>query len=140
MARIKIDPPKSFMFSTEISVRITDLNYANHLGNDSLLSIVHEARQQFFSSLGYSEMDVEGIGTIMSDVVLVYQSQSYFADVLKIQIGLQDISRSTFDILYFIKNKATGKPVASVKTGMVFYDYNKQRPVSIPKNFLKKVL
>ncbi len=138
MARIKIDLPDSYIFTTEIAVRITDLNYANHLGNDSLLSIVHETRQRFFISLGFSEMDIEGIGTIMSDVVIVYQSQSHFSDILHISIGIKDVSRSTLDLIYLIINKATGKKVATVKTGMVFFNYLKQRPVSIPKSFLKK--
>lgn len=139
MARIKIELPDSFIFTTEITVRITDLNYANHLGNDSLLSIVHEARQRFLFSLGFSEMDIEGVGTIMSDVAIVYQSQSHFADILHISIGIKDISRSSLDLIYLISNKNTEIKVATIKTGMVFFDYVKQRPVSIPKSFLKAI-
>ena len=60
MPRIKIELPEIFIFKTEISIRITDINYGGHLGNDSLLSIIHEARVRFLKHLDYSESDVEG--------------------------------------------------------------------------------
>ena len=44
MARIKLTLPENFNFSTNIEVRITDINYGGHLGNDSVLEIIHEAR------------------------------------------------------------------------------------------------
>ena len=40
MARIKIDLPDSFSFSTSFAVRITDLNYGAHVGNDKVLSFL----------------------------------------------------------------------------------------------------
>ncbi|WP_255669390.1 hypothetical protein [Myroides oncorhynchi] len=43
MARVKLNLPTEFIFETKIPVRITDLNYGNHLGNDKLLSISHAA-------------------------------------------------------------------------------------------------
>ena len=47
MARVKLQLPANFLFSTEIPIRISDINYGGHLGNDAVLSIVHEARIQF---------------------------------------------------------------------------------------------
>ena len=54
MPRIKIDLPGSFTFITEIPVRITDLNYGGHVGNDTVLSIIHESRMQWLASIGFS--------------------------------------------------------------------------------------
>ena len=64
MARIKLHMPETYLFSTNIDVRITDLNYGNHLANDSLLSIIHEARVRFLNHFGYTELDIEGIGLV----------------------------------------------------------------------------
>ncbi|RYF84358.1 MAG: thioesterase, partial [Chitinophagaceae bacterium] len=67
MARIKINLPHSFLFNTTVPVRITDLNYGGHVGNDALLGIIHEIRMQFLKSLGYSsELEVAGSALIMS--------------------------------------------------------------------------
>lgn len=138
MARIKIEMPDEFLFTTELDVRITDINYGNHLGNDSLLSLVHEARVQFLVSLGYSEKDIEGIGIIMGDAAIVYKSEAHYGDRLKIDIAVSDISRKTCDFLYKV-TKPVGETVAFCKTGIVFYDYQLKKPVSIPDKFLLKI-
>ena len=57
MARIKIELPEKFIFSTEIPLRISDINYGGHLGNDAVLSIAHEARIRFFNKHGFKEID-----------------------------------------------------------------------------------
>ena len=57
MPRIKLKPLNYYSFQTEITVRVTDLNYGGHLGNDKLLSLIHEARVAFLACFGFSEMD-----------------------------------------------------------------------------------
>ena len=44
MARVEIELPEQFPFATEIPIRISDINYGNHLGNDAVLSLAQEAR------------------------------------------------------------------------------------------------
>ena len=46
MARIKLTLPERFPFTTTIPIRITDLNYGGHVGNDTVLALLHEARVQ----------------------------------------------------------------------------------------------
>jgi acyl-CoA thioester hydrolase len=135
MARIKIKMPENFYFSTVIEVRITDLNYGAHLGNDALLSIVHEARVRFLNSMGYSEFDIDGVGIIMSDAVILYKSQAHYNDRLKIEINAGEFSGKSCDFFYRL-SKENDTIVALCKTGIVFYDYQSKKPVAIPKNFL----
>ena len=40
MNRVSLHLPENFSFSTEIPIRITDVNYGGHVGNDSILSIL----------------------------------------------------------------------------------------------------
>jgi acyl-CoA thioesterase FadM len=87
MSRVKVDLPDKFIFITEIPVRITDINYGGHLGNDSVLSIVHEARLQFLSNMSFSEKDVDGKGIIMVDAAVQYISEGFYGDILKIDWG-----------------------------------------------------
>ena len=141
MERIKIKLPEKFNYSTELKVRVTDLNYGNHLGNDSVLSLVHEARIQFFNHLGYkNEIDIEGCGIILADAALVFKSEAYLNDILITEIGIGDLSRFGFDLIYRISNKSTGINVAHVKTGIVFFDYVNKKVVSIPSAFLEKIM
>lgn len=135
MSRIKIDLPDKFIFSTEIPIRISDINYGGHLGNDSILSIVHEARVRFLNKFGYSELNVEGCGIIMSDSAIVYKSEGHYGDVLRIDVTVDDFSKFGCDFIYKISNKETNKEIARAKTGIVFFDYKKKKMVEVPEKF-----
>ncbi|OPX31612.1 thioesterase [candidate division KSB1 bacterium 4484_188] len=135
MARAVITLPEKFHFTTEIDVRITDLNYGNHLGNDSLLGLVHEGRVRFLKHLGYSEKDVDGCGIIMADSVIIYKLQAFYGDRLVIQVSANDFSKRACDLIYLISNKTTGKEIARAKTRIAFFDYQKNKTVPVPEKF-----
>jgi len=136
MTRVKISLPEKFIFNTELPVRITDINYGGHLGNDSVLSIVHEVRIRFFSKHGFSEKDMGGAGIIMVDAAVQYKAEGFYGDVLTIEVGVKDITKTGCDIVYQLTNKETEKVIAIVKTGIVFFDYKTRKVVPIPEGFL----
>ena len=138
MSRLKLQMPETYLFSTTIDVRITDINYGNHLANDSLLSIIHEARVRFLNHFGYTELNIEGIGIMMADVVIIYKTQSYYGDSLKIEIGIGDISKKSCDLFYRI-TKEDDKVVALCKTTIVFFDYQTQKPARMSERFIEKL-
>jgi acyl-CoA thioester hydrolase len=138
MARLKLIMPENYLFSTEIDVRISDINYGGHLANDAVLSIIHEARLRFLSANGYSEKNIEGAGLIMADASIVYKSEAFYGDHLKIEVALGDISRLGFDIYYRLKNTKTDKDVAHVKTSMAFFSYDLHKIISAPEKFIRK--
>lgn len=139
MARIKIDIPEQLPFFTEITVRITDANYAGHLGNDSVFSLTHEARERFLRSLGFREDDIGGFGLIMNDAAVVYRSESFPGEVLRVAVGIGDLHRKGCDLLYRFSCVADGREVARVKTGIVFFDFAQRKMVSTPEVFLDAI-
>jgi 4-hydroxybenzoyl-CoA thioesterase len=132
MARLKLSLPEDLPFSTELTVRVGDVNYGGHLGNDSLLGLLHEARIRFLASLGYSELDVAGHGMIMGDVAIVYKAQAFLGDVLRIDVGTMDFTGSGCDVIYRVVRPADGETIALAKTGIVLFDYDRGRPVRWP--------
>ena len=139
MPRIKIVLPNKFIFRTEIQIRITDLNYGGHLGNDSLLSIIHEARVRFLQYLGYSESNVEGNGIIMIDAGVQYKSEGFYGDELLIEIAVNDFTEIGCDFVYRLTNKNSKKEIAVAKTGIVFFNYEKRKTAPVPPEFKKKI-
>jgi len=139
MSRIKIEIPEKFIFKTEIPIRITDINYGGHLGNDSLLSIVHEARVRFLEHLEYSESNVEGVGIIMIDAAIQYKAEGFYGDELTIEIAVKDFSSIGCDFVYRVLNKNTLKEIALAKTGIVFFDYDERKIVKMPAGFKKRI-
>ena len=103
MARIKIDLPAKFSYSTNIPIRITDINFGGHVGNDTILSIVHEARAKFIQHLGYDELNFWGVGTIMSDVAIEYKDQIYYGDEILASVAVGEITKVAFDLFISLK-------------------------------------
>jgi acyl-CoA thioesterase FadM len=139
MARIKIQVPEKFIYKTEIPIRITDINYGGHLGNDSVLSLVHEARLRFLKHLGYSESNIEGVGIIMIDAAIQYRSEGFYGDELLIEVTVTDFSNLGCDFVFKLTSKNSNKEIALAKTGIVFFDYEKRKTASVPAEFKKKI-
>ncbi len=117
------------------------MNYGNHLGNDIVLSIMHDARMQFLSSWGYTELEIGGCGMIMADVMIAYKNEGYYGDVLKVALYADEIGSRSFDLFYDIT--ATRKDamieIARAKTGMVAFDYANRKVCTIPAKFLEQL-
>jgi len=139
MARVKIELPAQWSFSIDIPVRITDINYGNHLGNDSFLSILHEARMRWIHQFGWTELNVENTGLIMVDMAVRFKSESVFGDVLRVQLEPIDWTNLGFDLVYLASNAKTGAEVARAQSGMIFFDYTSRRLTSMPAVFRERV-
>jgi acyl-CoA thioesterase FadM len=135
MTRVKLVLPEKFLFSTDIQVRISDINYGNHLGNDAVLALVHEARLQCLKAHGFSELDVGGRGLMLTDAIIVYKSQGFYGDVLVIHVAIADFNKYGCDFFFKIERKDNGREIARAKTGIVFFDYAKQKIATVPDVF-----
>ena len=141
MARIKVELPEQFAFSTTIPVRITDLNYGKHVGNDTILSMIHEARVQYLKQLGYGELDLGGVGLIMNDVAIEFKSELFYGDEVIVSVAAGDLTKISFDLYYKLEKRSgnIAQLVAVAKTGMVCYDYSKKKVAAIPTEVVEKL-
>lgn len=141
MARIKINLPEFFPFNTSIPVRITDLNYGAHVGNDTVLSFIHEARVRFLKSFGYSELNLEGVGLIMSDVSIEFKKEIFYGDEINVAVAAMDFSRVGFDLVYKLEKPANPAAtlLALAKTGMVCYNYSLKKVSGLPDAVKEKL-
>lgn len=125
------------LFITKISVRINDINYGGHLGNDSLLSLLHEARLQMLTSKGYSELNAFGNSLIMADVMIAYKAEAFYGDVLTVKIFAESLTARSFDLMYHVSTTRDGKTIdiAHAKTGMVCFDYKERKIANMTDEF-----
>ena len=134
MNRIKIELPDLFSFSTLITIRLSDLNYGGHVGNDRFLSLMQEARQQFLLSFGYAELSIEGFGLIMADAAIQFTKELMYNDMVKISLAANSFDKLGFDLIYKIEvlKDSEWTLAGKAKTGMICYDYTKKNKVPIP--------
>lgn len=138
MARIHIDLPEHFGFSTELPLYINHINYGGHLDNALLLTLVSEARARYFKALGYSELDVEGVGIVVADAALQYRSEAFHGETMVVGMAAAEFSKYGCDLLWQMSDLTTGREVARGKTGIVFLDYATRKVALVPEGFRSK--
>ncbi len=141
MNRIKITLPHSFPFSTTLTIRITDLNYGGHVGNDTFLALIQEARQQFLRSHGYEELSIGGVGLIMTDAAIEFKKELNYGDTIKISVAAADFDKLGFDFFYLMEIVTANETIIAgkAKTGMICYDYDLKKKMPVPEEVIKKL-
>jgi acyl-CoA thioester hydrolase len=142
MSRIKITLPSSSSERVSIPVRITDLNYGNHVGNDAIVSILHEARVQWLNKAGFDELRFAGQSLIMAGLSVEFIQESFYGDILEVDISCGEISAAGFELYYHLQSERNNRmtSIARAKTDMVCYNYElrKVTPLSTEaKDFLR---
>jgi acyl-CoA thioester hydrolase len=132
MPRVQLTALDRYEFTMEILVRTTDLNYGGHLGNDRLLTLVHEARVAFLESHNWSEMDCGGAALIMGDVAIVYKGEAFAGDRLVFRMAAGEPTRCGFRIFHNVTRKNDGSKIALVETGMTCFDYEQRKITPLP--------
>ncbi len=146
MSRVKIELPGKFSFETIIPIRITDLNYGNHVGNDSILSILHEARVQYLKYFEYGELDFGGVALIMSDVAIQFKNEIFYDERVIASVTATGFSKFAFEVYYKLEKEILAQNrnpertlVAIAKTGMVCYDYSASKIAAVPEEVKRKL-
>lgn len=116
--RIRLDLPQSVLFSMDIFVRVTDINYAGHLGNDRLLVYAQECRSAWFHSLGFNELDIQGCSTIMADAALQYINEAFAQEHLTMDLLLGEQHKYGFDLYYLLRRGID--EICRIKTAILF--------------------
>jgi len=121
-------------YSTTVDVLISHLNYGNHLGYDSLLSILHEARLRWLKSLGVaSEVNIyERVGWMVKRISLEYEAEAHHGDTLEIKLEVREVKKSSFTLSHTVLNQATRKQVCSGDITLVCFDFERNKIARIP--------
>ena len=135
MARLTLELPETFVFSCQQVVRVTDLNYANHLGNDAMISLLHEARCQFLAHFGFSESDIDGLGLMVTDLATIYKSECFAGEELTFEVGVMDFNKYGCDVIYRVTKNQGETLVAQAKNGVVFFNYHQRKLAHVPEVF-----
>ena len=139
MARLSLHfPEDQYCYQTQLTVRVTDINGANHLGNDSMISMISEARARFLFEFGIRETDGSGTGIIVTDLATTYRAEAHARDQLLFEVGVMDFNRYGGDISFRISRPADGTLVAMAKSGFVFFNYRLGKVVEMPVAFSDK--
>ena len=130
-------PPRADApFRARYPVRVGDINYGGHLGNDKYLLLFHDARLAFLASLGATEKDSGGgTGLIMSEAHVRFLAEVFLGDELEVSVRPRDVQATRFVLDYEVTRLGDGAVVAGGFTAMVAFDYARRKVTRLPEAF-----
>ena len=131
----------SFNFSTELNIRINEINYGGHLGNDSFLSLFQEGRLRYLKQFEWSELTIgEDTSLIMSQAHINFEAEAFWGERLKILVRIAKIEKIRFTFEYQVESAENEKKVvATGYTNMVCFDYKNKKVKNLPETFVSKI-
>jgi acyl-CoA thioesterase FadM len=125
--------------AARVEIRVGDINYGGHMGNDKALLVFHDARIRFFELLGFEEGNIGGPGIIMRDAHVSFRKEVFIHDVLTVDVGIDDVTLTSFNMNFTVKRERDGAVVFLGSTGLVAFDYETRKIAKLPKAFLEKI-
>ena len=125
------------VFNTEFVVRVSDINYGGHLGNDRVLSFFHETRVRWLTQFSWSEADIAGVGIVQTEAHLRYRAQSFLGDLLSCRLNVAEIKSRGFTLSYTLKREKKSAIIADGTTTLRFFDYKTQVIARTPERFFE---
>lgn len=120
-----------------MTVRVSDLNYANHVGYQNYFSFFQEARIAYLKQFDYSEMDIEGHGMIIGEANCRYKRELFLNDPIQVECAVTELLSKGFVMAYRI-TKANAI-CAEGYTKNFCYDYQAKRVIRPPAAFVRAV-
>ncbi len=140
MPKIKLTEQEQYKYEYQTTIKIRDINYGGHLGNDALVGILHEARLDMLNKLDCSELNLgDGkTGIIIADLAVNYKNQGYLFDEITVVLSIGELTKSSFRLFYkILKNNEL---IALAENGIVAFDYEKNAIAKVPEEFKSKIL
>jgi len=126
-----------YKFSIPVKVRIMDINYGNHVSYAYYFLYFHDARIEYFTNLGFSEMNLGGCGIIITEANCKYKKELILGDELIIKCKISNIRSKGFDMNYVIERDNV--ICAEGTTSILCFDYENKKAMGVPEIFLKAV-
>jgi acyl-CoA thioester hydrolase len=134
MERVRLEFPEAkIVHRHPLTVRVTDMNYGRHLGHDTLVSLLHEARIQALGALGLTEWDLGGYPSVVADLAVQYQSEARWPDALVVETAILAPSGKAITVYHRVCHAEGGRPVATARLNLMLMDPETGHPVAVPE-------
>jgi acyl-CoA thioesterase FadM len=139
MAIIRLKQQQSYRFEYTATLGVGHINYGKHLGNDALVTLLHDARLVLFKGLGATELDLgDGqTGTIMNELAVNYRAEGKLLDEVTVHSDFSRIKTASFQMNHLVTRGDDIIAVAEV--GLVTYNYDEASISPIPENFRARI-
>lgn len=127
----------NYKFTIPLKVRVSDLNYGNHVGYQNFFSFFQEARIAYLGQFGFTELDIDGSGMIVAEANCKYKRELYLNDQIKVGCAVREVKSKMFVMDYQISKDDS--VCAEGFTKNFCYDYATRAVSRLPEAFVQAI-
>jgi acyl-CoA thioester hydrolase len=120
-----------YRFSTTLEVRWRDVDALNHVNNAVYFTYLEQARVHYLHELGFALDKPTDVGIIIAEATCRFRSPLRLKEKVTIRARASELRRRSFVLEYRIEG-GDGRLAATASTVQVCFDYDEERPISIP--------
>lgn len=110
-----------------------DMDALGHVNNVVAFRWFESARVAMLEQVGLSKlMEPKRIGPILAAVDCQYKLQIFYPDTVWVSACVSSVGRTSMQIKHRIYSQTEKTIAAEGNSVVVFFDYNRQRPVAVP--------
>ncbi len=127
----------TFKFSIPLTVRVNDLNYANHVGHQQYFSYFQESRVAYLQQFGYSELSIGDYGMLIAEAMCRYKQALFLNDAIQVACRVTEIKSKKFTMAYKIE-RADVICTEGLTINFCF-DYRVGKVARLPESFIRQI-
>ncbi|MEW6469921.1 MAG: thioesterase family protein [Bacteroidota bacterium] len=132
----------SFKHRTPIQIRFKDVDKMGHVNNANHATYFELARMKYFSDVVGTKIDWTRQGVILARIEIDYKLPILLDDQVTVLSKCTRLGSKSFDISHIIVKSVNGTEteLASGKSVVVCYDYEKNATIPVPEEWKRKAL
>lgn len=123
------------IYTHQINVRISDLNYGNHLSFNSLAGMLQESNVRWLKSINLNSTEIniqDNIAWMVKELNIKYISEAFYDNNLVISMHLKSTRQTSITIHYEINNTTLNKKTGIAACELVFVSTISKKITTIP--------
>lgn len=123
-----------FKVVAEVPTRFRDTDAMGHVNNAVYLSYLETARMEYVREV-FGITHFRDVDFILARVEIDYRTPAMAGETMMIGIKVTRIGGASFDFVYRVEDKATGRLMAEARTVQVAFDYNANKVKRVSAEF-----
>lgn len=120
-----------FSHSTDIDVRFRDTDAMGHVNNAVYLTYLEVARQEYWERVA-AHVDYDRVPFVVARATIDFRSPVMVGETVRVHLRTTWVSRSSFGLEYELRERGSGRVLATASTVLVTYDYEAHRSMPVP--------
>jgi len=130
----------NYRFYQPVEIRYGDIDAQRHVNNARYFTYLESARTNYVKNLGlWDGSDFDAIGIILVETTCTFKAPISFGQHIKVGVRTVRLGNKSLEMQHTFQDIDSGQEMATARSVIVAYDYQKERSISIPKEWREAI-